>query len=111
MLGHASAAMTLDVYADLFDDDLDVVAEGLDRAARAAAESPAPLSGAVHVRTDRAPGNTVRRANVGRMWANPGMGDEKPPESLRIQGFRRAETEGFEPSVPLRGLHLSRVVH
>ena len=22
-----------------------------------------------------------------------------------------AETEGFEPSVPLRGLHLSRVVH
>lgn len=27
MLGHASAAMTLDVYADLFDDDLDSVAE------------------------------------------------------------------------------------
>jgi integrase len=26
MLGHASAAMTLDVYADLFDDDLDAVA-------------------------------------------------------------------------------------
>ncbi len=26
MLGHASAAMTLDVYADLFDDDLDSVA-------------------------------------------------------------------------------------
>ena len=25
MLGHASAAMTLDVYADLFDDDLDAV--------------------------------------------------------------------------------------
>ncbi len=22
-----------------------------------------------------------------------------------------AETEGFEPSVPVRGLHLSRVVH
>ena len=29
MLGHASAAMTLDVYADLFDDDLTVVAEKL----------------------------------------------------------------------------------
>jgi integrase len=27
MLGHASAAMTLDVYADLFDSDLDAVAE------------------------------------------------------------------------------------
>ena len=30
MLGHASAAMTLDVYADLFDDDLDNVAARLD---------------------------------------------------------------------------------
>ena len=29
MLGHASAAMTLDRYADLFDDDLDAVAERL----------------------------------------------------------------------------------
>lgn len=33
MLGHASAAMTLDVYADLFDDDLDAVATRLDHAA------------------------------------------------------------------------------
>ena len=33
MLGHASAAMTLDTYADLFDDDdLDSVAEALDQA-------------------------------------------------------------------------------
>ena len=30
MLGHASAAMTLDVYADLFDDDLEAVATALD---------------------------------------------------------------------------------
>lgn len=29
MLGHASAAMTLDTYADLFDDDLDTVSEAL----------------------------------------------------------------------------------
>lgn len=36
MLGHASAAMTLDVYADLFDDDLDGVAAALDDAKRAA---------------------------------------------------------------------------
>lgn len=34
MLGHASAAMTLDVYSDLFDDDLDAVAERLDVVAR-----------------------------------------------------------------------------
>lgn len=32
MLGHSSAAMTLDVYADLFDDDLDAVADALDDA-------------------------------------------------------------------------------
>jgi integrase len=31
MLGHASAAMTLDVYADLFDDDLDAVAIALNK--------------------------------------------------------------------------------
>jgi integrase len=30
MLGHASAAVTLDIYADLFDDDLDAVADRLD---------------------------------------------------------------------------------
>ena len=33
MLGHASAAMTLDVYAGLFGDDVDAVAERLDEAA------------------------------------------------------------------------------
>jgi integrase len=44
MLGHASAAMTLDVYADLFDDDLDNVADAL---------------------------NSARLAsNVGKVWAN-----------------------------------------
>ena len=44
MLGHASAAMTLDTYGDLFDDDLDAVAVAL---GKAAAES-----------------------SVGKMWAN-----------------------------------------
>ncbi|MDN6201575.1 MAG: site-specific integrase, partial [Micrococcaceae bacterium] len=32
ILGHSSAAMTLDVYADLFDDDLDAVSVALDNA-------------------------------------------------------------------------------
>ena len=32
MLGHASAAMTLDVYADLWDEDLTVVALAMDKA-------------------------------------------------------------------------------
>jgi integrase len=40
MLGHASAALTLDRYADLFDDDLDAVAERLDAVARAAGVYP-----------------------------------------------------------------------
>jgi integrase len=40
MLGHASAAMTLDRYADLFDDDLDAVADRLDAVARAAGVYP-----------------------------------------------------------------------
>ncbi len=44
MLGHKSAAMTLDVYADLFDDDLDAVSDLLNQAAT--------------------------RANVVRMWSN-----------------------------------------
>jgi integrase len=40
MLGHASAAMTLDVYAGLFGDDLDAVADRLDElASRAIADS------------------------------------------------------------------------
>lgn len=33
MLGHTSASMTLDVYADLFDTDLDHVSTALDAAA------------------------------------------------------------------------------
>ena len=36
MLGHASAAMTLDVYADLFDEDMDAVAASLNNARTAA---------------------------------------------------------------------------
>jgi integrase len=45
MLGHSSAAMTLDTYADLFDADLDVVSDALDHA--------------------------VSLASVGKMWAKP----------------------------------------
>ncbi|MCU1615127.1 MAG: Site-specific recombinase XerD [Frankiales bacterium] len=39
LLGHASAAMTLDVYSDLFDDDLTALADRMDAAARAAEEA------------------------------------------------------------------------
>jgi hypothetical protein len=38
MLGHAKASMTLDVYADLFDEDLEGVAARLDAAIQATAD-------------------------------------------------------------------------
>jgi integrase len=62
MLGHASAAMTLDVYADLFDDDLDDVADALDRQARDAsvAESQISADGKTTARS------TDRRRQSGR---------------------------------------------
>jgi len=46
MLGHASAAMTLDVYADLFDEDLNAVSHALDQdaAAHFSGWSPGPSS-------------------------------------------------------------------
>ncbi|WP_287001801.1 tyrosine-type recombinase/integrase, partial [Gordonia sp. UBA7860] len=39
MLGHAKASMTLDTYADLFDTDLDGVADALDAAIRSTADA------------------------------------------------------------------------
>lgn len=57
MLGHASAAMTLDVYADLFDDDLDAVGEALSKAG-----DP---------------------ASVGKMWANRGHDDSAVTPIIR----------------------------
>ena len=54
MLGHASAAMTLDIYADLFDDDLEAVAVALD-----------------HARS---------RESVGKMWARGGQPTQRDGE-------------------------------
>jgi integrase len=60
MLGHASASMTLDVYTDLFDDDLDAVAQRLDEAAM--------------------------RSDVLKMWSNGAAGaSRKPPEGGQIR--------------------------
>jgi Phage integrase family len=44
MLGHASAAMTLDVYAGLFEDDLDGVADRMAALGRAAVAQPLPTA-------------------------------------------------------------------
>jgi integrase len=39
MLDHAKASMTLDIYADLFDEDLDGVADRLDAAIKSTADA------------------------------------------------------------------------
>jgi hypothetical protein len=57
--GHASAAMTLDTYADLFDDDLDAVSSAVDDASRAAAV-PQPKSRKAPARVRVRPGPRFR---------------------------------------------------
>ena len=45
MLGHAKASMTLDVYADLFDDDLDAaIAAARDRTGTDGPDRPSSVS-------------------------------------------------------------------
>jgi integrase len=53
MLGHASAATTLDVYAGLFDDDLDGVADRMDALGRAAVAHPLPKAPVVDLASVR----------------------------------------------------------
>lgn len=62
MLGHASAAMTLDVYADLFNDDLDAVAR---RMARARIDATSPITGQNLVITEKAPRPSSAAAEEG----------------------------------------------
>lgn len=58
---------------------------------------------------------TTRRNTGQRAAGKAGASEIKTPDELSLIGGSNltnlAETEGFEPSVPLRGLHLSRVVH
>jgi len=68
-LGHASAAMTLDVYADLFDDDLDAVAAALN---------------------DRAVSSSV-----GEMWAEESHRSSAPKESPNSENQKTPADRGF----------------
>jgi integrase len=76
MLGHASAAMTLDVYADLFDDDLEAVATALD--------------------------NARSREIVGTVWARGGHGTPSqtagPPTTLVSEAEDHAAELGLQKS-------------
>jgi hypothetical protein len=50
MLGHVSAAMTLDVYADLFSDDLGAVADAHDEKRAQNVPKPAHVNHLAHVK-------------------------------------------------------------
>ncbi|GAA3590564.1 hypothetical protein GCM10022198_13070 [Klugiella xanthotipulae] len=62
MLGHASAAMTLDTYTDLFDDDLDDVAARLD--------------------------HKITETIVGKKWAKWRANKKRTPASQSLTGIR-----------------------
>ena len=67
MLGHKSAAMTLDVYADLFEDDLDAVAVAMNEAAvRALAQPGGPSTEAFDMRSP----NLRRRDQSSTTWCS-----------------------------------------
>jgi hypothetical protein len=81
MRGHASAVVTLDRYADLFDDDLDEVADRLDRL-RATSCGP----GADHLRTE---------------CIQPAAGEQDRNTNAQARGpVERVETRGIEPLTP-----------
>jgi integrase len=65
MLGHASAAVTLDVCSDLFDDDLDAVAAALNQAA---------LRSSVRTLWERSPETA----------SGPAVRTKKPPDDRRV---------------------------
>ncbi|GMA94752.1 hypothetical protein GCM10025881_15760 [Pseudolysinimonas kribbensis] len=68
MLGHKSAAMTLDVYADLFDDDLSAVAERLDDVVRSSIVGKTwalDHSGRSHVGSKRLKSPEIRASSEG----------------------------------------------
>lgn len=89
MLGHASAAMTLDTYSGLFPDDLDSVAAALHEAATA--------PNVVNLLSRRA--EKEKREARNRWDINdPGLST-------------RAETVGFEPTDGLPRHGLSRAAH
>lgn len=78
MLGHRSAALTLDTYADLFPDDLEAVADAFDAAVAAL---PKPL------RANCGPpvylGDEMKKAPTGFLWSGP---------------FHVVGVAGFEPT-------------
>jgi integrase len=101
MLGHASAAMTLDVYGHLFEDRLDEVGTAMHHARAAAQEARSSLTMAGGVDSDAAParpqsptadsGEKAEGPSALRFRSSEGPTDEYPrPDSNRRYRLERA---------------------
>ena len=86
MLGHASAAMTLDTYADLFEDDLDAVASALDqvRAASGAVDTQSRAGAASPDEPRQGRRSPEARGTSGAERGAPG-GSRTPNRFLRTE--------------------------
>ena len=124
MLGHASAAMTLDVYADLFDDELDEVADRLEAMRAGVAGRPPDLAADQLRTTGEEPCDTAAKSpdrEVDERSYSPSVATNAEnaadflrtkhdsimkSRSSRINGTAVAlrkhgvETKGLEPSTP-----------
>jgi integrase len=80
MLGHASAAMTLDTYADLFDDDLDAVADALGEARRVSVVAKPWPDGTIA--TPEMLGNPSKQRHVAPRRSVPPAGFEPAAKTL-----------------------------
>ena len=83
MLGHASAAMTLDVYADLFDEDMDTLAERLETTASdARADYLRTGTGVIQLRQDSQ--QAARIADLHEQRVGP-VGLEPTTRGLKVR--------------------------
>jgi hypothetical protein len=73
MLGHASAAMTLDIYSDLFDDDLEAVVAALDQARS--------------------------REVVGKLWARGGQGAASESVDVPLNEASRTDNTAADQQI------------
>ena len=78
MLGHASAAMTLDVYAGLFGDDLDAVAERLHQAVSGRVADQVRTIGTLETVTPLPAQGTAGALTCGYGWSRLSESNRRP---------------------------------
>lgn len=89
MLGHKSAALTLDVYADLFDDDLEALSDRMDKAVT--------IARADQVRTTR---GLAALAIESRKSQDEAGGNELTRPQARPRGLPRPAAPPTRPAGP-----------